>query len=336
MNATNPKEIRVVWWNPYDLYHFNPSKTKKTGDPTRSRWPKNPVDYAEKLNRVCTALTELKSIVGEIDVLCLCETTNDAAEDLRKRIFPNHRLFSLDFLPQTPSAQIAVIFPKSSANLIFEESHPISVPNLSKDSRSMGVLEIKIGKKVIQIIACHWTARMSKDSETLRERAGDHLGMYCYDFIKKDEENHHIIVLGDLNDEPFDKSLGRLNTHRFRSRSRSAMHYADHYVKRLHLYNASWRLLGEKHGHINKISSSFLDCAGTYYSADYKQWYNFDQIIVSGNLLDSSKPFVNEDEIHIASSPAFLTKGLPLQFEKTKAGYSGLSDHLPITFTISI
>jgi hypothetical protein len=337
MNTQAPrplKKLRIAWWNCFDFFHYDPSQILSSKI-NSSRWPATPIEYEEKLKRISDALLEAFTIVGEIDILCMCELTKAAAVDLGRRILPNHFVASLDVLGK--DLHIAMFFPKNNGFFEFEESMPIIVPNLSKDSRSMGVLDIKYESKIIRIISCHWTARMSKASETLRERAGDHLGMYCYDFIEKDPNNHHVLILGDFNDEPFDTSLERLNTHRHRTRAISPMHWADHYVKRLHLYNTSWRLMGEKHSHMVDIRIKELkDAAGTYYNEQEKKWLHFDHLIISGNLLKGETPYVDEDEIHIVSSEKFLSKGLPLKFHKTKTGYSGLSDHLPITATISI
>jgi hypothetical protein len=329
------KELRIAWWNCFDFYHYDPSKISSAKGNQSSRWPSTRIEYEEKLTRIGNALLEMVALAGGLDILCLCEITSLAAHDLGKRILPNHTIASLDVLGK--DLHIAMFFPKNDGFFEFEELMPLVVPNLSKDSRSMGVLDIKYESKTIRVVSCHWTARMNKGSETLRERAGDHLGMHCYEFIQGDPGNHHIIIMGDFNDEPFDSSLERLNTHRHRTRSVSPMHWADHFVKRLHLYNTSWRLMGEKHGHLTATNSSQLqDAAGTYYSEGEKKWLHLDHLIVSGNLLKGTPPYVDENQIQIVSSKSFLANGLPLKFRKDKLGYFGLSDHLPITAIISI
>jgi endonuclease/exonuclease/phosphatase family metal-dependent hydrolase len=324
--------LNIVWWNAYNFFHFD-SAFKNT-----DRWPKTSYEYGIKCDLVDAALSELQSIVGDIDILCLCEISKISAEQLRDRLFPGFRVISLDVAVDKPTLQVAIIH-RESSNLVELLERPfIRAQRAPKTTRPMAVLEIRVGAKRIQIICCHWTARIKEeDSEDVRYECAHTLGSYCYDFVK-DSANNNVVIIGDLNEEPFERSLRALHAHRYRSRSLSKSHHTDEPVKRLHLYNLSWRHLGEQHPHKHSIKSSkILGCAGTYYRSERREWHSFDQVIVSGGLLSNSKPFLDESDVLVVSSGKFLKNGFPEKFSVNDSNVGlGLSDHLPLYVKVNI
>jgi len=190
----------------------------------------------------------------------------------------------------------------------------------------------------VRFYACHWTSRFDDESShKTRFRLADQLSKEVFQFLDKDRVSHHAIVLGDLNEEPFEDNLGVIYAHRHRSRSRARVHKADRKVERAHLYNTSWRLMGEKHAHnFSGTSTLTQNCAGTFFWESKKTWHHLDHIIVSGGLLDGDLPFLDEDDLQIVSSEKFLTDGLPLKFQERKGVYVGLSYHLPLVAKIKI
>ena len=326
------KSLNLVWWNAYNFFHFDSAFDKL------DRWPKSADEYKSKCVRVDAALKELEEITGKIDILCLCEITKIAAEELRDRLFPSFKVISLDIKVDKPTLQVAIIYREATNSINFEEKAFILAERTPSSTRPMAVLEIRIADKSLRIICCHWTARIKEeDSEDVRYACALYLGSYCYDFVKENQ-NNSVIIVGDLNEEPFERSLRALHAHRYRGRCLSKTHHTDHPVKRLHLYNLSWRHLGEQYPQkIHSVGNSKnLGCAGTYYRSETRDWHSFDQIILSGGLLSNSPPFIDENETLIISSPAFLTNGLPTKFLYDDANSSGLSDHLPLYMKINI
>lgn len=332
MQPEKKKTLSIMWWNVCNFYHY---KAEEAGKGGKSRWPKTQQDYEEKCRRVDQALSDITQTLGKCDVIFLCEITLVAATELRDRLFPEYDLISLDVKKDNPTLQIAVLHIKSDGVISITEQMPLIAEDTARNSRPMAVLDVKVKKKNIRIIACHWPSRMDEEgSEDQRYDNATCLGKYSYDFISKDAENNNVVIVGDLNEEPHERSLRRLNAHRHRGRALGKSHWADGDVKRLHLYNTSWRLLGEKHAHPSRGGTPALDhSAGTYYWEEERAWRNFDQLIVSGGLLGEKEPFINEHETLIVSLPAFLTNGLPLKFKNKEGTYSGVSDHLPL-FTI--
>lgn len=326
------KSLNLMWWNAYNFFHFDIDKIAV------DRWPKSRSEYEAKCRLVDVAINEIKAIAGEIDILCLCEISRVAAEDLRNRLFPGFNVISLDVKINFPTLQVAIIYPPDRKILSFSECPPITVPDTPRSTRPMAVLDIKMAANSIRIICCHWQARIDEEnSEDTRYTIAKHLSKLCYDYIK-DGHCDSLIIVGDLNEEPFERSLRALHAHRYRKRALTKSHPADHDVKRLHLYNPSWRNLGEQVPSKNYATYgvTMLGCAGTYYRAAKSTWHNFDQIIVSGGLLSKTPPYIDENEIFVMSCSSFLTKGLPIQFSYKNSVCKGLSDHLPVLLKINI
>jgi hypothetical protein len=106
------------------------------------------------------------------------------------------------------------------------------------------------------------------------------------------------------------------------------IHYSDREVRRPRLYNASWRLLGETAPHPTTNGST----AGTYYSTSERTWHTFDQVIVSGGLLTTTPPFLDEASVRVLNARDYLSKGGRVERFQSLNGIAnnGVSDHLPV------
>ena len=317
--------MKFYWWNAFDFYHYDPNFSKK------DRWPNEYLDYKEKCNRVDTALTALFKKFGQPDFIALGEITHYAARDLRDRLLSDYRLISLDVKVDAPSLQVAYIIRPDSDFIKFKEASPFLAEGVPRGSRPMAVIDAMLPNDTIRFVACHWNAKIAEHSEVTRQRFADQLATYAYRFLnQKSGKKHHLVILGDLNDEPHSIPFKFLNAHMHRQRSRSSAHWADHDVDRVHLYNCAWRFYGEANPHMHTGESITEDAAGTYYWQKNNTWSVIDHVIVSGGLLNNTPPYLNESQMTIAALPEFLSNGLPIAFSKTGTTYTGLSDHLPI------
>lgn len=281
---------------------------------------------------------ELFAEIGTPQVLALGEITHVAANDLRDRLLPEYRVLSLDVMKGDESLQVAVLYAPDSDLVNFEEQAPLLAPMMPGSTRPMAVLDATSGAHTVRMVICHWQARFDAvGSRRTRARTADFLAGECYDFIVADHQNHHLVIVGDFNEEPYEEGLLMLNAHRHRRRAHRKPHRADRPVKRLHLYNTAWRLLGEQYPHpVEGKRSNAAGCAGTYYWAIKKSWHHFDQILVSGGLLGSDAPYIDETRTGVASTPSFLASGLPAKFMAAHGEFVGLSDHLPIFACIQL
>jgi endonuclease/exonuclease/phosphatase family metal-dependent hydrolase len=317
-------KLRIIWWNVHNFAHFELSRS------VDSRWPVSKEEFEAKLDRLCLILKD--NIGDDMCVVALAEVTKMAAESLRDRILPNHKVLSMDLLDD-PEFQCAIIYPNTK---YFEEVVPFVVDNVPRGTRPMAVLDyVWLGHR-LRIIACHWTARFKDDSSKWRSEIARSLSRYVFDYLydRSDLDNRHLIIVGDMNEEPFGILEDDLFAVRDRARSRKSKHWADGDVKRKYLYNASWRFLGERLPH----GASGHNTAGTYYWTEEKKWKTLDHIIVDGSLVSGTVPSLNEVTTGVISHPlAYGFKSLPVKFSwDGTSPVGGASDHLPILATLNL
>ena len=189
------------------------------------------------------------------------------------------------------------------------------VQELEKDSayKTRGFLTIygRLADEPVTVIVCHWPSRFS--GSFYRESAARQVKAIKDDLLKKDPERK-IFVMGDMNDDPVDKSMYQvLGAKPEKSK-----------VKDGEMYNPWYNLLA-------KQGVGTLSYNGA--------WNLFDQIVMTPNLLDRTgkKDFSKLTfwKHAIQRMPyLFQTegkyKGTP---KRTTAGgvwLDGYSDHLPV------
>jgi hypothetical protein len=105
-------------------------------------------------------------------------------------------------------------------------------------------------------------------------------------------------------------------------------HWRDAEVRRVRLYNASWRYLGEQLPHGLAPAPSNPGAAGTFFR-DPHNWRTFDHVLVSCGLLGASPPYLDEARTRVTPLRIMLDEnGLPRPFDPATG--RGISNHLPI------
>lgn len=255
-------------------------------------------------------------------MLGLAEVTCTAAEELRDRLLPGYEVLSLDVVPPQSNFHVCIIY---EARLGFENPQAIAPSEgVPVGTRAAAAVDLHWGAHVIRFIVCHWVARIGKNADEYRATVASHLRSSIFDFLHgtQSAKRRHVVVLGDLNDEPFSKSVQLLHASRSRDRAGDRLHYQDKAVKKSRLYNCAWRLLGENLPHRARRGGPSV--AGTYYWGTEKEWVTLDHVIVSGGLLAHSAPFLDERTVEVvAIRPLVNSKSQPC-----------VSDHLPIGGTL--
>jgi endonuclease/exonuclease/phosphatase family metal-dependent hydrolase len=141
----------------------------------------------------------------------------------------------------------------------------------------------------------HWRTdnRDSREGRALRAAAATDLRAGIAEFA----DDAPLVVLGDLNLEPFEEELNGLPTSRSRDTVRE---YRPTRSSDVLLYNASWRFLGERAPWSADAAAPTL--AGTYRltgSSGPTAWRTFDHVIVSQGLLGSTRWVLNEEMLRI-------------------------------------
>jgi Endonuclease/Exonuclease/phosphatase family len=319
--------LDFLWWNLESFAHFDIARS------SYERWPGSKAEYEEKSRRVETVLERVRAL-NSLKLIAFGEITEQAACDLRNKLFPTYRVFSLGGLYATSDFHVAVLY---SDNAGFYGEDFLQGSNVPNTTRPMAIIHLRSGRSVIRFYVCHWTARFSVHGEKWRMLTAQQLNNHAYDFLRADEQNNedrHIVIMGDFNEEPFGNLETWLYAHRDRAASRRQRHYSDEAMKRVHLYNCAWRLLGEHLAHPQNPEEREL--AGSYYWRDSKTWHTYDQVIVSGSLLSGTPPYFDEGTLRVASTTGVLPNEflaadkLPQRFNWNEGNPIGMSDHLPI------
>lgn len=166
---------------------------------------------------------------------------------------------------------------------------------------------IMAGEK-IHVSVNHWPSRYGSRSSILREAAAANVKAVV-DSLYQDDQNAKIFIMGDLNDDPVDRS-----TRVVLDAKRTANE-----VKPEGLFNPMWRLYSQGIGSL----------------AYQGKWSLFDQIIVSYPLLGNDysqlrfwrAEVFNKDFLIQKEGP---NKGYPLRTFSNNTFINGYSDHLPV------
>jgi hypothetical protein len=317
--------VRFLWWNVQDCAHFERSRARQR------RWPKSRGEYAAKLDRIVDIISRCQKSFGPIELVGLCEITRIAAEELRDRLFPDSEVFSLDNSPSDPDFHVAFIYPR---NKLYKPVGPLAAFEVPETTRPMAVLELFQEDHRIRFIGAHWTPGFDENALLYQGRLAATLRGHIFEFMKSaDESKGHVVVMGDLNSEPFWAAGDELGGIRSRVRARIREHPTDNAVRRVRLYNCGWRLLGECNPH----NLGERDVAGTYFRESHKTWHTFDQVIVTPSLLSPARPYLAEEHVGVYHDiPLLNENGEPRKFYWNEGNPTGFSDHLPITGAIAV
>ncbi|MDE6218375.1 MAG: endonuclease/exonuclease/phosphatase family protein [Muribaculaceae bacterium] len=211
--------------------------------------------------------------------------------------------------PDRRGVDVSLLYNPRFFQPIHVTNHTLVIPGMEyfKTRDQMCVTGLLGGSRVA-VIVNHWPSRRggSQQSSYLREAAAD-LTKQISDSLMKVDPNMGIIIMGDLNDDPSDRScavtLGAVKN------------IKD--VKEGGFYNPFWQLL-------DKGIGSYIYRGG---------WDLFDQIIINYNLVEGRNG-LKFDHAEVFNKD-FLKqqtgqyKGYPLRTFSGGAWTNGYSDHFP-------
>ena len=214
--------------------------------------------------------------------------------------------------PDRRGVDVGLLYNPRLFRLVNVTNHTLRIPNYdSFRTRDQMCVTGILGGDTINVIVNHWPSRIGGEEQSsyLREAAAA-LSKQIADSIWATHPGQGVIVMGDLNDDPMNRSCARVL---------GASRTVDG-VKSHGFYNPWWKMLDDGIG-----------------TLAYKgQWNLFDQIIISGNLL--------KDNVQPGGLEYWNCKVLNFDFlrdtEGTRQGYplrtfsggvflNGYSDHFP-------
>lgn len=219
--------------------------------------------------------------------------------------------------PDERGIDVALLYKGKTFKLL--TAIPVKVTLTSaKNDRTRDILYVKgiaMKKTTLHIFINHWPSRRGgqNESEAFRMEAAKVL-RHKVDSVLLTNPSANILIMGDFNDNPMDKSLSET----------LATFSPEQTPSQSKLYNL--------------LYPRFRNGEGSLY---YKSWDMFDQLIVSGNLLVGNKGLKCKPEDAAVFKPDWILyknkAGLMLPNRTASREYhGGYSDHLPVFVKFSL
>lgn len=317
--AAPASEFAIAFWNVENLFDADDDPANPGDDEFLPSHEWTAERYHHKLEHLAAEIaTEMPGVMG-------------FAEVENRRVLDD--LFALPGLaehgwqiahiesPDTRGIDLALAFRAPFERAAAEDwltLHPVAREG---DKPSRGVLEVRlrIGGTPLTVLVNHWPSRGGDKDGSYRTIAGKVCRRIVDATIAREGRAADIVIVGDLNDDPFDKSvtegLGAV-------RSRNAVMHRE---KGSPLWDVSWSILGQ------------TDLGTLYYNPEWT-WNVFDQLIVSRGMLDDHGFAYVDGSLRVhAPDRVRDDKRRPLWFRKSGDHWTeGFSDHFMIVAQIRL
>lgn len=322
----------IAWWNLENLFDIENSmhrsdKLQRTLKDELKGWTEEILD--KKIDQLSKIISKMNNNTGP-DVLGICEIENrSVVEKLINSLagLPNHQYKIIHADTQDERGiDVALIYdsnkfdiekdPQTGEELVF--SHFILKRVATRDILQVNFKTKSSGNRLV-LIGNHWPSRRGGqyESEPYRIVAGETLSYFHQRILEENKEEQDktaILVMGDFNDEPFNRSI---TEYALATTSILKVKLSRDAPR---LYNLIWPLMSKG--------------LGTFY---YQNFPNFlDQFMVSKGIASGNKFSVEENSTDIVTFPE-MVKGeykTPIKFGRPSdhsLNENGFSDHLPIS-----
>ena len=334
LSSSNPESpnYTVAFWNLENLFDFEDDPENPGDD---EYLPDNEWDqarYERKIDHLAKAIVTL-----EADLLAVCEVENKRVlEDLivHPELVKDHWSIVHKDSPDRRGIDLALIYRKPFEMVGESVLHPIDIGEGNTSTR--GVLEVPMALSgtPVTFLVNHWPSRYGGAEESSPKRKA--AAAVARSIIDGHLSRNHaagILLLGDLNDDPWDPSVREvLNAVR---ELRSVTHPSNTSPRRdgqktysPRLWNPSWKFANSPD-------------SGTYYYWNGWCWNCFDQIIVSSGMLDDSglRILAESVEVHAPDFMRDTEKNAfrPARFRKFRGRWEeGYSDHFAVKCKITV
>lgn len=286
-------------------YEYLPDGTNKWGT----------LKYTNKLKNMATVLNEMGTDVLPVGMAAVGVSEVENARVLEDLV--NHEVLAprgWDFVhiegPDKRGVDCALLYNPQ----LFKPVNSVLAPYTTEDNdttyktRGFLIVSGEMGGEMVHMIVNHWPSRYA--SSPARERAGV-LVRALKDSLLTAMPESKVIIMGDMNDDPDDKSMRTCL---------GAMRDKEDIEAAADLYNPWWDIL-RKRGH------GTLKYRG--------KWNLFDQIVLSGEFIGDDRSTLKLYKSEIFSRNYMFQqegryKGNTLRTHAGGVWLNGYSDHLPV------
>lgn len=318
MSCKAQDEIYIASWNVENLFDTIDDPSNPGDDEwlpgAVSNWTEEKLD--KKQSNLARIIRSMNNGDGP-DILGLCEIEN---KDVLAQTI-NKYLSDLDYeithydSPDPRGIDVALIYKSASAELISSEPINISIEGATRDILHC---ELKIRNDTLHVFVNHWPSRRGGEIETepKRVQAASILRKKVDELFSKDK-SARIIIMGDFNDMPYNKSiLTTLLAVPFSCNSLSGEYSTN-------LFNTAYTATEKGEG-------------SYFHQGNFNM---LDQIIISKGLLDNKDLdfecgsfFIEKNELNTTKSGRFA--GAPFPTFGSGRYLGGFSDHFPVAIKL--
>ncbi len=316
-DSINPPDFKIMFYNCenyFDTFHDSLKRDQEFLPQGKKYWTWK--KYIEKQNHIGKVIIAVGGWQPP-DLVGLCEIENqNVLEGLVK--YSPIKKFGYKIIhkesPDRRGIDVGLLYLPNKFRPLVEKFFEVKFPFAPK-SKTRDVLYVKgiIGRiDTIHVFINHWPSRWGGQKETEPKRMFvAKLVRSKADSILKVNPLSNIVIMGDFNDYPDDKSLleGMRASHDFSQ------------IKPTEIYSLSYLLMLQGQG------------SHKYHG----EWEILDQIMVSGSLLEKkNKIYCTTSDAHIFRKDFLLEKDekhTGMMPYRTYIGYrynGGFSDHLPV------
>ena len=319
-DAASPEKMHqvagVAFYNLENLFDTinNNGKYDKEFSPDGARqW--NGEKYRSKLHNLAYAISQMRSRITPMGpaIIGVSEIENRSVLDdlvAQPEVADMHLQVVHHDSPDRRGVDVGLLYNPRMFRVLSVSNTTLTIPSnprfRTRDQRC--VTGLLMGETV-SVIVNHWPSRLGgqEQSSYLREAAAA-LNKHIADSLLADDPNQGIIIMGDLNDDPMDRSVAKtLGAKRKQSE-----------VKAPGFFNPWWEMLDKGIG-----------------TLAYKgQWNLFDQIIISDYFLGKDRKHLSYFKCEVLNREFLKTKdgdrqGYPLRTYSGGVFLNGYSDHFP-------
>ena len=294
------REALVCFYNVENLFDtIDDPKTNDNEFLTNSKKEWDYYKYMNKSNRIAQTMRA----IGEISfpkIIGLCEVENKMVlQDLLLRPAFQNKDYGIihQESPDARGIDVGLLYAKDYFSEISRDFIPVNSRDRHVRSRDILYTALVTDTDTFHLYVNHWSSRRGGQlkSEPKRKYAASLLSTHL-DSVQGAFSDAHVIIMGDFNDDPWSESVKTL----------------------------------EDDNEMINLSLTLDECGTTYYKKD---WYCFDQMLVSKSLINSNFPYV--PEMNVARFD-FLSKetsdGVKVPNRTYKGHFynNGFSDHYPV------
>lgn len=347
-------EYFIGWWNVENLFDVEnspdrPERLKEILKDELKGW--NEEVLGKKINQLAKAISQMNNGNGP-DILGVCEVEDGPViNKLVKRIkelvpreygvvheeYNDKRGIEIGFIYDVSKFEIAKN-EQTGKDLVF--SHHVLRHEATRNILQIN-FKIKASNTLLVLIGNHWPARSAGElqTEAYRFAAADALSYFHKRILEEHGDNTAILVMGDFNDMPFNRSL---MDYAFSSPYKEQVKKSQHVP---FFYNLMWPLISHGFASYYFGKEEFDPCRDDKYTT-YPNM--LDQFMVSKSVAFANKIGVRDDSVkvnkEIGEHKLFIQKygyDYPRRFgrpshcgKESNIDEGGFSDHFPLSLVI--